>query len=61
MQQDEQAQKPEQPPVEREPHIPRPPTREELEQIGREQALITDEWSGETRPSHGGGQPHHSG
>jgi hypothetical protein len=43
----EQPKKPEQAPVEREPYIPRPPTREELEQIGREQALITDEWTGE--------------
>jgi hypothetical protein len=37
----------EQPPVEREPYIPKPPSREALEQISREQALITDEWSGE--------------
>ncbi|MEK0082910.1 hypothetical protein [Benzoatithermus flavus] len=52
----EQAPKPERPPVEREPYIPRPPSREELEQISREQALITDEWTGEEEPE-GGRQP----
>ena len=30
-----------------EPAIPKPPTREDLEQISREQALITDDWTGE--------------
>lgn len=50
----EEGRKPPQPPVEREPYIPRPPTKEELEQIGREQALITDEWAGEEQPKKGG-------
>jgi hypothetical protein len=31
-------------PVERQPHVPRPPTPEELDEISRDQALITDEW-----------------
>lgn len=35
------------PAPEAEPHIPRPPTREELKPISEEQALITDEWTGE--------------
>ena len=34
-------------PPEREPYIPRPPSREEVKQISEEQALITDEWGGE--------------
>ncbi|UFN50432.1 hypothetical protein LPC08_07390 [Roseomonas sp. OT10] len=28
-------------------YIPRPPSPEALKEIGRQQALITDEWSGE--------------
>jgi hypothetical protein len=35
------------PPPEREPYIPRPPSPEEVKQISEEQALITDEWGGE--------------
>lgn len=35
------------PPAEREPYIPKPPTRKDVERISREQALITDEWTGE--------------
>ena len=35
-----------QPPA-REPPVPKPPSPEDLEQISREQALITDEWTGE--------------
>ena len=35
-----------QPPA-REPVIPKPPSREDLEEISREQALITDDWTGE--------------
>lgn len=34
----------------RQPRIPRPPTREELDEISREQALITDEWGDERPP-----------
>ena len=30
--------------AERQPRIPRPPTREELDEISRDQALISDEW-----------------
>jgi len=40
----------------REPDVPKPPSREDLEEISREQALITDDWTGEgpeqgSRPS----------
>ncbi|HEX8373690.1 MAG TPA: hypothetical protein VF606_00740 [Geminicoccaceae bacterium] len=34
-------------PAGRQPRIPRPPTREELDEISRDQALITDEWGDE--------------
>jgi hypothetical protein len=33
------------------PRIPRPPSREELEEISDAQAMITDDWTGE------GGRP----
>jgi hypothetical protein len=33
------------------PRIPRPPSREELEEISNAQAMITDDWTGE------GGKP----
>ncbi|MFT8243981.1 hypothetical protein [Roseomonas sp. BN140053] len=35
------------PPAEQEPTIPRPPSPEALDQISEEQAMITDEWSGD--------------
>lgn len=35
--------------------VPRPPSREDLERIGRDQALITDEWTGEPPPGGSGG------
>ena len=28
-------------------YIPKPPSRAELEQVSRDQALITDEWTGD--------------
>jgi len=28
------------------PQIPRPPSKEDLDEVSREQAMITDEWSG---------------
>lgn len=52
----EPAEQPRQPPVEREPYIPRPPSRAAIEEISREQALITDEWTGEEKPE-GSRQP----
>jgi hypothetical protein len=39
-------------PAGRQPRIPRPPTREELDEISRDQALITDEW-GDEAPARG--------
>lgn len=38
---------PEEPVVEQQILIPRPPSPEEQKEISRQQALITDEWSGE--------------
>lgn len=32
------------------PRIPRPPTPEEVDQISRDQSLITDEWAPEPGP-----------
>lgn len=40
----------------RQPRVPRPPTREELDEISRDQALITDEW-GEEKPSGAATEP----
>lgn len=35
----------------RKPVIPRPPSPADLEQISRDQALITDEWTGDQPPA----------
>ncbi|HYD99760.1 MAG TPA: hypothetical protein VEH84_10270 [Alphaproteobacteria bacterium] len=35
------------PPTTGEDHVPRPPSREEAEQLSEAQALITDEWTGD--------------
>ena len=40
------------------PRIPRPPTKEELEEISKAQAMITDDWTGEggeKKPEESGG------
>jgi hypothetical protein len=44
----------EQPPAGRESYVPKPPSPEAVEQISRDQALITDEWSGDEP---GAGEP----
>jgi hypothetical protein len=35
-----------QPSVEQEPDVPKPPTSKAVEEISQQQALITDEWTG---------------
>lgn len=37
----------------RDPGVPRPPSREELDLISADQALITDEWADEGPPGDG--------
>ncbi len=32
-------------PSKQEPHIQQPPSKEELEQVSREQGMISDEWA----------------
>lgn len=44
---DPQSQKPEA--GKREPGVPRPPSREEIKEISKQQELLTDEWTGEGR------------
>jgi hypothetical protein len=39
-----------QPPAGREPYVPKPPSPEAVDEISRDQALITDEWSGDEPP-----------
>ena len=34
-------------------HVPKPPTREEVEEISRAQAMITDDWTGDSGVSNG--------
>jgi hypothetical protein len=38
---------PEEPAIEPQVYVPKPPSPEASEEISRQQALITDEWSGE--------------
>lgn len=38
-------------PARQAPSVPRPPTPEEIDEISRDQALITDEWGGEGPPA----------
>jgi hypothetical protein len=47
----------------RDTYIPKPPSKEEVDQISREQGMITDEWAGEppaegvAGTASGGGEP----
>lgn len=45
----------------RDPGVPRPPSREDLDRISADQALITDEWADEGPPAEGGGAGRESG
>ena len=38
----------------RQTYIPKPPSEEEVEQVSREQAMVTDDWTGESSASEGG-------
>ena len=39
----------------RDTYIPKPPSKEEVDQVSREQGMISDEWTGEPPASGGGG------
>ena len=39
----------------RETYIPKPPSKEEVDQVSREQAMVTDDWTGEPAPGDGSG------
>ncbi len=39
------------PPPEDKPRIPKPPSKEEVDRISRDQALITDEWAPQPEPT----------
>jgi hypothetical protein len=43
----EKKSNPEPTPTEQEPYVPKPPTPEAVEEISRQQELITDEWTGD--------------
>ena len=47
------ATRPEPPASPRRTYIPKPPSEEEVDQVSREQAMVTDDWTGE--PPAGGG------
>ncbi|MBD0272883.1 MAG: hypothetical protein ICV73_13260 [Acetobacteraceae bacterium] len=45
------------PPAEpRRTYMPKPPSKEEVDQVSREQAMVTDEWTGDA-PASGAEQP----
>ena len=46
------------PPPPRQTYMPKPPSKEEVEQVSREQGMIADDWTGE--PSAAEGSPVHS-
>jgi len=46
--------RPEPPGPPRQTYIPKPPSAEEVEQVSREQAMVTDDWTGEPSASEGG-------
>ena len=39
----------------RQTYMPKPPSKEEVDQISREQGMIADDWTGEPSASEGGG------
>ena len=42
-------------PPPRQTYMPKPPSKEEVDQVSREQGMISDEWTGEPPASGGGG------
>ena len=41
----------------RDTYIPKPPSKEEVDQVSREQGMISDEWAGEPPAGGDGGPP----
>ena len=48
------ATRPEPPQSPRQTYMPKPPSKEEVEQVSREQAMVADDWTGEPSASEGG-------
>ena len=44
-------------PPPRQTYMPRPPSKEEVDQVSREQGMIADEWTGEPSASEAGKAP----
>lgn len=42
-------------PPPRQTYMPKPPSKEEVDQVSREQAMVTDDWTGEPAPGGGAG------
>ena len=40
----------------RQTYMPKPPSKEEVEQVSREQAMVTDDWTGELPSASEGGK-----
>ena len=40
----------------RQTYMPKPPSKEEVEQVSREQAMVTDDWTGEPPSASEGGK-----
>lgn len=43
----DEAERPAEPAAPRKTYMPKPPSRADLDQVSREQALISDDWTGE--------------
>ena len=43
-------------PPPRDTYIPKPPSKEEVDQVSREQGMISDEWTGEPSTEGSGGK-----
>ncbi|MBD0271831.1 MAG: hypothetical protein ICV73_07865 [Acetobacteraceae bacterium] len=52
-------------PPPRDTYVPKPPSKEEVDQVSREQGMISDEWTGEPQTGDsktgGGGAPRREG
>jgi len=46
--------KDEAPPPPRQTYMPKPPSKEEVDQVSREQGMIADDWTGEPSAAEGG-------
>lgn len=52
----DQAKPPAKPEAPRRTYMPKPPSRADLDQVSREQALISDDWTGEPAGQPGKGE-----